>query len=662
MKAKFISHPDFADLEPLNIYHKQIIPKDKIDYQHPEEYKNRHIVYRKRAVLEKRKTTLKITADDHYKLYINGKFVTEGPFPIYPKYYEYAELDITDYLRDGENVFAVHTYYQGDINHAWVSGDLLQMMWFSLSQDGKDVLVSDESWLVKYHTGYSALGYYGYHTAYAEKYDCTSADRDIYECDFDESDFVFAKENKNKAWNLKRQESFQLEHSYLEPERIEKCDFGLRLTFPTEAVGYLHARAKGKRGDEIVMHFAEELKKDGSPRFDMRCYCRYEEKWVLSGEWDTLYQYDYKAFRYVDLIIPEGVTVEDVKIIVRHYPYQRKAKYSTEDKKLKAILALCENTVKYGTQEHFLDCPTREKGAYLGDAMVSGRAHAVLTGDTSLLKHTVRAFSRTADICPGLMTAYGSLMQEIADYSLEYPALLAWIYDFDSDIDFLRELEPSATGVFEHFKKFEGDDGLLSDVFDKWNLVDWPNNLRDGYDFTLTQPVAPGLHNVINALWYGCKLALAEIYSVLGIKKELRTELTKESFVKSFYNSKTGLFRDAPGSEHSAVHSQIFPLLFGIGTEDAELKARLVSAIAEKGLYSMGVYMAYFALAALKRSGEDELILKLATDERCWLNMLKEGATTTFEAWGMDQKSNCSAFHPWATAPSVIFADGVRVY
>jgi len=662
MKAKFISHPDFANLDPINIYHKQF-PKKTVEDAHPEEYKNRHVVYRRHVTLKKDDAhILKITADDHYKLYINGRFVTEGPFPIYPKYYEYAELDVSDYIKDGENVFAVHCYYQGDINHVWVSGDLLQMLWLSLSEGGREVLVSDESWLVKYHTGYSALGYFGYHTAYAECYDCTSPDRDIYECDFDESGFTYAVENKNSPWRLHPQTSLQLEYSTLLPSSIERHPFGLRITFPTEAVGYLTARAKGQRGDTVVMHFAEEMNPDGSPRYNMRCNCRYEEKWILSGEWDTLYQYDYKAFRYVDLIIPDGVTLEDVKMTVRHYPYEKRGSYSEARGKLADIIALCENTIKYGTQEHYLDCPTREKGAYLGDAMVSGRAHAILTGDASLLKHTVRAFSRTADICPGLMTAYGSLMQEIADYSLEFPALLAWIYDFDGDRNFLAELEPTATGVYEHFKKFEGEDGLLADVFDKWNLVDWPSNLRDGYDFELTQPVAPGKHNVINALWYGCKLALTEIYSILGYEGDIGLDKTLHGFRELFYDENKGLFRDAEGSSHHAVHSQIFPLLFGMEGDDLALRARLASAIEEKGLYSMGVYVAYFALAALRRIGEDELVKKLTLDDRCWLNMLKEGASTTFEAWGLDQKSNSSAFHPWATAPLVIFADGVRYY
>ena len=76
----------------------------------------------------------------------------------------------------------------------------------------------------------------------------------------------------------------------------------------------------------------------------------------------------------------------------------------------------------------------------------------------------------------------------------------------------------------------------------------------------------------------------------------------------------------------------------------------------------MGVYMAYFALAALKVNGEYELAKEFISDPACWLNMLKEGATTTFEAWGKDQKWNTSLFHPWATAPLIILSKDTIAY
>ena len=54
--------------------------------------------------------------------------------------------------------------------------------------------------------------------------------------------------------------------------------------------------------------------------------------------------------------------------------------------------------------------------------------------------------------------------------------------------------------------------------------------------------------------------------------------------------------------------------------------------------------------------------LELATNDNAWMNMIKEGATTTFEAWGKDQKWNTSLFHPWASAPVIVFAKKNRVY
>ena len=76
----------------------------------------------------------------------------------------------------------------------------------------------------------------------------------------------------------------------------------------------------------------------------------------------------------------------------------------------------------------------------------------------------------------------------------------------------------------------------------------------------------------------------------------------------------------------------------------------------------MGVYTAYFALAALKRVGEYQLCHELATDDGAWLNMIADEATMTLEAWGKDQKWNTSFCHPWAVAPLIIFADKISPY
>lgn len=646
---------------PQNVFFKELSVK-KVEM--PEGLLNKHILFRRRVTLGKFKSAvLRITADDYYKLYINGRFVTQGPSPCYPSGYFYNEIDVSGYLNEGENTFAVHTYYQGLINRVWVSGDLREMMYFRLICDGNDVLVSDTDWKCAIHTGYTECGRFGYDTQLAECYDSGSPEAHFYLPEFDDSGWENASVYKNADYTLIRQPSAQLDIYSVKPTVTERRGDTLFLDLGREMVGYLYAEAKGKRGDTLILRYGEELNEDGSVRYKMRCNCVYEEKWVLSGETDTLMQYDYKAFRYAEIIIPDGVEIKNVSMTVRHYPYTEKAVYVTENADLKRIIRLCADTVKYGTQEQYLDCPTREKGQYLGDVSIAGRAHAVLTGDTTLMKKAISEFCRSTFICKGMMAvSSGSLMQEIADYSLQISAQVAWVYSVDKDIGFLKYAEPYVTGVYRYFLDHMREDGLIEGVKEKWNLVDWPANLRDGYDFPLTKPIGDGVHNVLNAFWCGFLSSLDEIYGILGMAPTGLTERVKASFKRAFYSEKTGLYCDSEARTHSSLHSNALPLLFEIGTEDGALKNRLVEFIKEKGLSSAGVYIAYFVLAALVKNGERELAEKMATDEKCWLNMLSEGATTLYEAWGKDQKWNTSLCHPWAAAPAIVFAENVRPY
>ena len=101
----------------------------------------------------------------------------------------------------------------------------------------------------------------------------------------------------------------------------------------------------------------------------------------------------------------------------------------------------------------------------------------------------------------------------------------------------------------------------------------------------------------------------------------------------------------------------MLPLYFGIKKDDDAFIKNAIGFIEKKKLTSMGVYMSYFALSALKKNGEYEKAVALATDEKAWLNMIAQGGTSTFEAWGKEQKWNTSLFHPWAVAPLIVFSE-----
>ncbi|MCD8014291.1 MAG: family 78 glycoside hydrolase catalytic domain, partial [Lachnospiraceae bacterium] len=60
-------------------------------------------------------------------------------------------------------------------------------------------------------------------------------------------------------------------------------------------------------------------------RWNMRCGCAYQEIWTLGEGISHFHPYDYKGFRYVQLIYPETVKVQEVRAWVRHYPMEEDA-------------------------------------------------------------------------------------------------------------------------------------------------------------------------------------------------------------------------------------------------------------------------------------------------------------------------------------------------
>ena len=316
--------------------------------------------------------------------------------------------------------------------------------------------------------------------------------------------------------------------------------------------------------------------------------------------------------------------------------------------------------MRLGTQENYVDCPTREKGQYLGDAVVTAHAQVLLTGKTDMLLKCIDQFAQTARVCPGLLAvAPGGLMQEIADFSLLYSQLLLLYYRFTGEKETVDRYYGIADGILKHFSQYAREDGLLEQVADKWNLVDWPENLRDGYDFPLTRPVvALGCHNVINALYIGAMETQNTLAEICGREMPYQTKEIKKAYRNAFYREKTGLLADSETSSHAALHSNVYAMYFHLLPEADEEK--ILTFMEQKG-FSCGVMLSYFVLRVFAERGQYDMVYELLVNEgeHGWVNMLREGATTCFEAWGKDQKWNTSLCHPWASAPIPILIEEI---
>lgn len=655
--AKWITDKTFCGLTPKNdVFHKAI---KKYTPAHDSSLLNSHILFRKKfTVTEFKKCNIHISADDYYFLYINGQFVCSGPSPAYPWHYYYNDIDISEYVNIGENTIAVHTYYQGLINRVWVSGDYRQGMICQIFCDGCEVLSSDNTFKCARHTAFGVhdIAVKEHRTLFCEVIDSNSKEIGFEKPDFDDSDWQACCEREFVDYTLYRQNTSPLVHYKLVPQQITKTEDGIFIDIGREIIGYLNIVAKGQKDDIVTVRYGEELNDDGTVRYDMRCNCLYEDRWILSGKTDSFRAFDYKGFRYASIIAPQNVTFDDIYVTVRHLPFDCVCNPQFSDSDLSKVWELCKNTIKYASQECFNDCPTREKGQYLGDACISAVAFAILTGNTKPLKKTIVDFSESAKICKGLMAVSTcSFMQEIADFSLCYPLVVLWYYKLTGDLSFIEQILPTVEGILDYFKAFERPDGLLAGVYEKWNLVDWPQNMRDNYDVLTEGEIGDSCHNVINAFYIGAQKCLNKIYTLLNMPTRDITRYEK-AFVKEFFREKSGLFADSPSTDHCALHSNALPLLFSIGITDKN-KDSIIEFIKKKPITDCGTYFSFYVLHALKQNGQIPSVIQKIKDEGAWLNMLKEGATTTYEAWGKEQKKNTSLCHPWSTCPILILYD-----
>ncbi len=662
---KWISHwlcaPDFAKVQVRNMLHKQLDPDFALE-PHEETLKNHHTLFRKKINVNKSNNyILDITADDYYKLYINGAYVTQGPANSYPFAYYYNHLDITPFLQEGENILAVHVYYQGLVNRAYNSGDYRQGLLAEVLENG--TVITDDNWKCRKALEYGWSRTIAYDTQFDELIDNNKKIVGWKNLEFNDLDWDTAVVCKDDDHELVLQPTPNLQMEYVRPISVKKLENGYLLDFGQDVTAAFSMKATGNKGDVIRILYGEELETENKVRDHLRCNCDYEDTWTLAEGENELEQFEYKCFRYVQLTADPAIEMRDFICEYRHYPFDDTYfKETWKEPLLNDIVKICKTAVKNCSQEAFLDCPHREKGQYLGDLTVTAHALYYLTGDTRLFKKALMDFANSTRICKGMMAvAPGSFMQEIADFSLLYSYQLLLYYRLSKDKAMLKQLLPVAEGIGEYFDQFKNQVGLIENVKTKWNLVDWPENLRDGYEFELPQPVVgDGCHNVINALYIGMKECMVEIRTLLSmdVKEKLEElEALKQAYIYTFFRKDQGLFADSAVSDHCSLHSNIYAAFYGLYPKEN----RIVGLVRKKGL-SCGVFTAYFVLYGMLRMGEKDLVYDLLTNktEHSWYNMLKEGATSTFEAWGKDQKWNTSLCHAWASAPVPVLMEHFR--
>lgn len=664
-EAAWLRDPRHGGYGIVNVFHREHEKPDNL----PEGPRNLHTLFRHEFELRETPASavLVFSADDYAVLYCNGQRIGQGPEGGYPWAHPFQTLEISAFLREGVNCLGVHLFYQGLINRVWCSGDnrsgfAAELRITYADGSSKTIATDPASWPCLPLIAFTGEETIGYKTQFLEHIDMRQMPQGWNTPGFDDADWI----EPLTEWQdhvFVPQETPPLQVYPVRPREIRKIgkdhyfyDFG------REIVGHTRIRIRGNAGDILTVRHGEELIEPYRVRYDMRANCRYEELPILSGMEDVIEFFDYRAFRYIEIL--DAPSEPDVWVDVRHFPFDDRAvQFESDDATLKGIWDLCAHGVRMGCQGGMLDCPSREKGQYLGDAVITSRSHLWLTGDGSLTRKALLEFMASQRICPGMMAvAPGSFMQEIAEYSLQFP-LMAWkYYEMTGDRALLQRVADEALPqLFEYFSRFESDKGLLEGFYrnkEKWVLVDWPADLRDNFDYDYAEGRA---NAVLNAFYYGGLRTAARIEREVGrdgIRYDTRADRVAAGFAEHLVDPESRLYVDAPGSRHSSLHANAVPLAFGL-YEGAD-RTKILDLIREKKL-NCGVYIASYVIEACFQQGAAQLGWELLTSDsdHSWKEMLRQGATACTEVWNPDQKKNMSWCHPWASSPIYLIIEYV---
>jgi len=147
--------------------------------------------------------------------------------------------------------------------------------------------------------------------------------------------------------------------------------------------GCIAFEVKAQAGTVLDVSYLEEPYRAGSGFGRMRAGTRY----IARGEHDHVTLFDAIGFRYGIVLIhgaPGRVTLRHFEVQEYLYPWQDRATFTCSDPELNRIFEAGLRTVQLCSADAFIDCPTREQRAWVGDGIVHQMVHLATNSDWRL--------------------------------------------------------------------------------------------------------------------------------------------------------------------------------------------------------------------------------------------------------------------------------------
>ncbi len=594
-----------------------------------------------------KKATVCASAMGIYSFYLNGKRMGKGVLtPGWTSYHhrvQYQTYDITPYLQSGNRLefgvcggWAVGCIGYANANRFFADRPAL-IAWIDVTYvDGSEErIVTDEEWQV--YTSHVLFGelYHG------ETVDLTAPVELIGNavvCDIKTRLIPQVGE-----W-ITEQERFSPIAVIRTPKGETVLDFGQNMA------GYVEIKAKGRRGDRIVVHHAEVLDRDGNFYTENLRAARNKNTYVLSGGEDLFKpSYSYQGFRYIRLTeYPfQEVDTRNFCAIAVHSEMERTGCFVCGNPKINQLY----HNILWGQKSNYLDiptdCPQRdERLGWTGDAQIFFRAAAFnydvkrffekWLGDLALEQ---RKDGSVGDIVPYCLPAR---KPRISAAWGDVATIIPWqLYLTYGDKKLLKKHFPMMKKWVEYLRGAGPEEYLWLEGgrhYGDWLAMDQGPDQYEGA--TPTDYIASLFYFYSTSLLVKAGRALGmnmEAYEslALGIRAAIRKRYFKNGRLRLIADDwKTG---DAePTLETQTAY--VLALYFGIceGEEKQYFADRLAEMIRENGTrMTTGFVGTPYLLHVLSENRYTDLAYELLVQEKSpsWLYSVCHGATTMWEHW-----------------------------
>jgi alpha-L-rhamnosidase len=644
--------------------------------------------------------TLHITADQGYRLWVNGRYVTRGPARGYQESWPYDTVDIAEYLVEGDNRIAAEVYNPGHSTYSYLSQNSAGFI--CAARIGECLLVSDGSWHCSYEDARARdTALFSRQLFHQEHIDGRKYDREWIRSPLPPAGWKAPETTVFGAmpWHgLEERGTPQLRERSRRPQAmvsatsaptredyrawrnvteglsaalkdatwIKAADGGRirdrepgSYTLPAAGAGRLQALildmgqtvvgpasleiSGGAAGEVVDLFYFEVLKELTEPTIPFPAFCEasMSNRLILKEGETSCEFFHLLGFRFILAAIHESVREVSLEIEISDtgYPYRDIGKFECSDPLLNGIWNTCRRTEEVCSLDSYVDTPWREQTQWWGDCNVQFRNSLTMDWDPRLMKRGLESVIRQR-VPNGLTYGHAPTMAHqciLPDYSLSW---IIFLYDYYSRTGDLSVFTKYLDRIDEIFAYFEGEapkrEGLLA--FDRryWLFLDWSSLEKDG---------APTLFS----MWYLYALRLAaRLFRAAGLSEgalalDAKAESIKASIERLTFDEAAGLFHDGYDADggrlgtHS-VHVQALAILLGLRPEGHPkmLEERIVPYL--KGL-PLGVPLpsAYWSTFVLSAARENGL-RSLALDfiRRRWAPMVEHG--TTFEVFGPEEE------------------------